>query len=212
MLQLQQLFPHATIHGINKRPWKAMQGQSSLRTTATYYKIFTKKQVQQAKLPHVHFYDATHLQYPDESFDVIYSQVAIPYVKEKHTLIEEIYRVLKPHGKAILNIDNRHENPPDFLAFTCPHWIIYKQNKVISLQDIIKELQIQGFVIQYEERTHEKGTRINLYITKTTQNKKQLKLPLALYELSSFYLGKLNTDKPNWNTYWGYRSVYTYKS
>lgn len=210
LMQLRKLFPNIELHGINKKPWIAMRGSSSLKTTGTHYKIFTPSEVKKVKLPTIHFTDAKKLKFKDKYFDLIYSQVAIQYVDRKDQLLEEVWRVLKPGGKAFLNIDARTENVPDFLDFTTPRFIIYKDNKIYPLKSFIKDINKSGFDIKYktsvEKEKGETKKRINLVITKNIN--KKLNLNLKFDEPSSFNLNVLNEEKNRWSMYWGYRSVY----
>src|SRR3990167_1710614 len=94
LMELAKLFPDIELHGINKKPWAVMRGTSSLKITGTHYKIFTTSEVKKIKLPTIHFANAKKLDFKDNYFDLIYSQVAIQYVDRKDQLIEEVWRVL----------------------------------------------------------------------------------------------------------------------
>jgi ubiquinone/menaquinone biosynthesis C-methylase UbiE len=48
------------------------------------------------------------LQFPGESFDVVYAHGVLQYTADIRTMIGEIRRVLKPKGKAILMVYNRY--------------------------------------------------------------------------------------------------------
>jgi len=45
-------------------------------------------------------------------------------------LLEEVWRILKLDGKALLNIDARSGKIPDFLDFETLRFIIYKNKKI----------------------------------------------------------------------------------
>ena len=51
--------------------------------------------------------DGGHLQFPDQSFDVVYAHGVLQYTNDPAAMIGEIYRVLKPRGEAILMVYNR---------------------------------------------------------------------------------------------------------
>lgn len=52
--------------------------------------------------------DGEHLQFPDQSFDVVYAHGVLQYTNDPAAMIGEIYRVLKPGGEAILMVYNRY--------------------------------------------------------------------------------------------------------
>jgi glycosyltransferase involved in cell wall biosynthesis/ubiquinone/menaquinone biosynthesis C-methylase UbiE len=49
-------------------------------------------------------YDAEALPFPDSSFDVVYSNGVIHHTPNTQSVVDEIYRVLKPGGKAIIMV------------------------------------------------------------------------------------------------------------
>lgn len=91
LMGLRKLFPTIELHGINRKPWAAMKGSSSLKRTATYYDIFTSSELKEVSLPKIYFYDAQELKFPDNYFDLIISQVSIQYVARKDLLLEEVW-------------------------------------------------------------------------------------------------------------------------
>jgi ubiquinone/menaquinone biosynthesis C-methylase UbiE len=48
------------------------------------------------------------MQFPDDSFDVIYAHGVLQYTADAEKMVVEIYRVLKPGGEAILMVYNRN--------------------------------------------------------------------------------------------------------
>jgi len=53
--------------------------------------------------------DMRDLQFPDNYFDFIYTMGTIEHVYDYHVAVREIYRVLKPGGKAIIGVPNRFD-------------------------------------------------------------------------------------------------------
>ena len=51
---------------------------------------------------------ATYLDFPDATFDLIYAYSTLLFIQDIQTAFQEIARVLKPGGKAILDITNTH--------------------------------------------------------------------------------------------------------
>lgn len=210
LMGLRKLFPTIELHGINRKPWAAMKGSSSLKRTATYYGIFTSSKLKEASLPKIYFYDAQELKFPDNYFDLIISQVSIQYVARKDLLLEEVWRTLKLGGKALLNIDGRVGRIPDFLDFETPRFIIYKGEKAYPVKKLVGDLKRKGYAITYSSSTemenNEEKKRVNLIIAKNTP--KNLKLNLQFDDISSFNLNIINEEKDRWPIFYGYRSVY----
>jgi SAM-dependent methyltransferase len=63
-------------------------------------------------MPSLHFYDATRLHFPDESLDFVYSAVTIRFMRDKALFIEEVTRVLRPGGTAVLHISEGNWDYP----------------------------------------------------------------------------------------------------
>ena len=51
--------------------------------------------------------DAEHLQFPDQSFDMVWSWGVIHHSSSMETCLSEIYRVLRPGGRLLLMVYNR---------------------------------------------------------------------------------------------------------
>jgi SAM-dependent methyltransferase len=64
---------------------------------------------------------ATDLKFNDNSFDSVLCTQVLEHVYDHHTMMKEIYRVLKPGGHIILTVPfawELHEEPYDFFRFT----------------------------------------------------------------------------------------------
>jgi ubiquinone/menaquinone biosynthesis C-methylase UbiE len=204
LMELRKKFPDIELHGINKKPWRAMKDEKSLMRTGTFYKIFSRESVKKIQLPKIHFYNAEKLHFEENYFDIVYSQVAIHYIKRKDILFEEIWRVLKPEGEALLHIDSSAKEPkPDFMNTDIPRFIIYKGNEKISTQKYFAQLNSSGHVLALT--THDGYTKLHM----TKNSDKPLVFGLQLDEHSSFDLSLLNAGKEKWeDNFWGYRSVF----
>ncbi len=53
--------------------------------------------------------DIRHLPFPDASFDAIYSMGTVEHFDETEQAISEIYRVLRPGGRAVIGVPNRRD-------------------------------------------------------------------------------------------------------
>jgi ubiquinone/menaquinone biosynthesis C-methylase UbiE len=212
LMQLRKLFPDIELHGINLKPWRAMRGQRSLKATGTGYKIFTRTEISSITLPEIHFYDVSDgLGFKPNHFDVVYSQVAIQYVKDKAKLLEEVWRVLKRHGRAFLHTDSRYGAMPDFMDnHSTPRFIIHGSKGTYPLKNLVAAVRKEGFDIRYSEGSsvNDEGVRTRRYMIRMCKSKPGLKLGLTLDELSSFSICNINREKKETGIYWGYRSVY----
>jgi SAM-dependent methyltransferase len=61
--------------------------------------------------------DMEHLELPPESFDVVYSSLALHYIERLHELMSAVYRSLVPGGRLVFSVEH-----PIFTAPTDPHW------------------------------------------------------------------------------------------
>jgi SAM-dependent methyltransferase len=203
LMELRKLFPQIELYGINKEPWPAMKGQESLRRTGTFYKIFRKDEINAIKLPKIYFYDATKIRFKDNYFDVIYSQTSIPYFERKDKLIEEIYRILKVGGKALLHIDSFENYYPDFMRQDAPRFIIYGKGKLLNLPEFFRKFRKYGIDVELRIQKNAKKTYMEIVKKKNIM----LNLGLKFDETSSFRL--INIVKgAHSDIFWGYRSVY----
>jgi len=92
----------------------------------TIYKRLTKSQVgcdimQSDKNRVDVICPATDLKFDDNSFDSILCTQVLEHVYDHHTMIKEVYRVLKPGGHILLTVPfawEKHEEPYDFFRFT----------------------------------------------------------------------------------------------
>lgn len=103
----------------------------------------------------------------NNSTDLIYSTNAFHFFKHKLGAIEEISRILKINGQAILNVD-RTDNGFWSSKILLPRLRIYKDNKILNLKNILKEKAGNNFRIALK-KVNSYGTGLdsyNLIITK----------------------------------------------
>ncbi len=201
MMELAKLYPYIEIHGINKKPWPAMSGQKSLKVTGTNYNIFTLKEIEKINMPKMHFYSAEKLNFPNNYFDVAISQVAIYQIKRKDLALEEIWRVLKPKGRALLHIDTHISKFSQLRTSETPRFEIERT----SLRGFVKILQNKGYDIHHHTyKENEWGVdkkRVSLILKK---NKPKLDLRLKFEEKKSYDFKRYKTKNIV-----GFKSVYS---
>ena len=63
--------------------------------------------VQQGLLGRFEVADGEHLPFPDNTFDLVYAHGVVQYTPDPRQLVTECHRVLKPGGRAVLQVYNR---------------------------------------------------------------------------------------------------------
>jgi SAM-dependent methyltransferase len=94
--------------------------------------------------------DLRQIAYEDESFDYIYSMGTIEHFKEYRQALEEIYRVLKRGGRAIVGVPNKWDPFLRPLMVTFLYWLNlygYGYEKSFSRRTLERMLRDVGFDI-----------------------------------------------------------------
>lgn len=208
LLDIRTLFPdkRVQLYGVNKKKGKF----ASRKDFITIAKKFELPVPKPELLPRPFFYDAGEgLKFKSNYFDIIMSQVAFHYIGDKAKLIEEFWRVLKPHGKAFLEVDSYKEIYPDFMQTNkeTPRFLIYDGKKLVKLSNYLKKFQKKGFNIKLKRENN--GTAKYLLIEKNMS--KPLKLGLKYEDDLSFDLTTFNSEKEIFGIWWGNRSVFKVK-
>jgi ubiquinone/menaquinone biosynthesis C-methylase UbiE len=90
-----------------------------------------------------------HLPYPDEYFDLIVSQYCIAYIPDKLNLLNEVSRILKKDGKALLHTEFEHMIPgevgedDEFITME-----LYRQNTPVALKDYFAPFSNLEYVLK----------------------------------------------------------------
>lgn len=195
LMELRKLFPDIDLYGINKEPWPAMRGQESLIKTAEHYNIFSKREIGGIFLPEISFENAEKINFPCDYFDLIISHFAVPYIERKDRFLEEAWRTLKKGGSALIHMDIRNCDYPDFMKMNTPRFVIYKENKRLSFRKFMAEKGIhcsENYGITTIEIKKHSSRILNLGLEPDT--------------VSSFDLSEIK--KEHHGGLWGYRSVY----
>jgi len=111
LLELQKLFPKIQTYGINKEKDSLLSSNKELMSTALFFDIFTRETIKDVHMPKLYFMDLSSgkLPFKDNFFDLVVSQATIMFLERKDTLINEVWRTLKPSGVAFLNTSDNFE-------------------------------------------------------------------------------------------------------
>jgi ubiquinone/menaquinone biosynthesis C-methylase UbiE len=114
LMELAWLFRNNEVafYGVDKTQAPPMEKRDDLRQIARFYEIIPETELANFELPEVFFYDATRLHFDEASLDLIYSAVAIRFIENKAAFLEEVCRVLKPGGVALLHMGESNWNYP----------------------------------------------------------------------------------------------------
>jgi SAM-dependent methyltransferase len=211
LLELRALFPEFEYYGINNIKKGNMSARSDFHKNSNKFEL----NLPNKNMPKPFFYDAGKgLHFDSNSLDLIMSQVAFHYVGDKSKLIEEMWRVLKPGGKAFLHIDAvPKDNYPDFMKFNSetPRFVIYDGDRMIKLSNYVERIKKRGYDINFRNASNNNDQRV-LLLTKNTR--KKLDFGLSFDGNSTLYLTQMRgTDsyKTEGGVWWGTRSVYHVK-
>jgi len=114
LMELAWRFRHKNVQffGLNKEAGAPLSSRDDFLQTARQFRIAPEEALTQLRLPDVFFYDATKLHFPDESLELIYSIEKIRSLPRKAEVFEEVCRVLKPGGTALLHLSGDAWNYP----------------------------------------------------------------------------------------------------
>lgn len=208
LLELMKRCPTFDLEGINKKPWSTMRGSESLAANAKRFGVMSDAEFAKLRLPKIHFLDADEMDFPDESFDLIISQLAIPYVVRKDKLLSNVWRMLRPNGQALLNMDASIRKAPDFLPGETPRFIIYKDGVLFPFRDWIAERAAMGFDAKVTMIHRDDGKRSYLALELTKNKSEPFPIDLEFDKRSSFSLRALLKYKRSKSMTWGKRSVF----
>lgn len=198
--------PRMELHGLNKAPWQAMEGGESLRARLVVEGLKTADEAAGLKAPDIRFGDASELPWPDQSMDLVVSQVAIHYVARKDRVLEETWRVLKPGGRAFLHVDTWKKDAPDFLRGDTPRFLVYDGDDLLGLRKALKRAAKAGFELAVDTDASKK--KVETFVLMHKNVDRPLTLGWEFDAASSFDLHRLHTNELKYETYWGYRSVF----
>ena len=100
--------------------------------------------------------DITDIKFPDNNFDVILCYHILEHVKNDYLAIQELYRVLKPKGWAIIqvpydfNIKNTLEDPNIVSAKDKEYYYGHRNHLRRYGRDYIEKLEKVGFKVKID--------------------------------------------------------------
>ncbi len=114
LLELAWRFRHeaVTFFGVDKRQKPPVEKSEDLRALAQLYEIAPEAELAQLNLPELFFYDAAQLHFEDESIDLIYAVIVVRFIERKAEFLEEVARVLRPGGVALLHLGESNWDYP----------------------------------------------------------------------------------------------------
>ena len=114
LLQLAWRFHGRGIHfhGVDIEPKIELSTPERVVMFACEQGIVPEAQASELNPPRFSFYDATTLEFDDECMDFVFSAVTIRFMADKIAFIQEVARVLRPNGQALLHIGESHWSYP----------------------------------------------------------------------------------------------------
>ena len=97
--------------------------------------------------------DITDIQYPDNSFDVIYCSHVLEHVPDDRKGMRELYRVLKPGGWAVLDVPILREKTFEDPSITTPE----QRERVYGQHD-----HVRAYGKDYKDRLEEAGFEVTV--------------------------------------------------
>jgi SAM-dependent methyltransferase len=104
LVELEATFgDRVELHGINKRPWHG--SWATARASVAKLGLMSEDEFDRLARPTLYYHDLDEpLPLPDDSFDLVFSQLSFVYYRRKAEVLEEVNRVLAPGGLAKLDV------------------------------------------------------------------------------------------------------------
>ena len=208
LLELAWLFREKMIrfHGIDKR--LNVENREGLRGVAAHFNIVPEYDLNSFTLPLIYSYDATSMHFEDESMDFVYSAFVLRFIEHKDKFLEEVCRVLRPGGCAVLHIGGANWNYPYGNIIDNRHLTNYLNRFVLKYGDELIPLPIymklfEGNTFNFKFADH---SHCILLIQKAASGK--LNLNLNYNEKLSMPGRKLPLRNRKGEIKGGFRSVY----
>jgi SAM-dependent methyltransferase len=154
--------------GINLERKRPVREAADLAVVAEALELVPPDEIDEFAPPHVHFYDAGTLHYDDETIDLVYSAVMLRFVPDKMRVIEAVGRVLRPGGRAILDLAERGwdypggpATHPRFLTDHPAYLVLHHDLELVPFADYMAFAGGDRFTIRVEP-----GRRCTVDMTK----------------------------------------------
>jgi ubiquinone/menaquinone biosynthesis C-methylase UbiE len=217
LIDLAFLYPHIKLTGVNKNSTHGIKNLQELNKRAKERGLKFKPGQMTVK-----FANATSLPFSDSTFDVITSQVTFLHVENKAKALEEVYRVLKPGGVAIISLGaysiNRkrgHKMPLFYRSLNKklgrdfnPRFIIRSEGKYVPISSFFKNFHNNQIEFWTENFVSESQRGI---LHRVILHKQTAKLDLGLKYLSEESKKLTNLYRSKNPVNWGVIDMYTMK-
>ncbi len=198
----------ARFFGVDRTCEPPVECRADLRALARAHGIASEAELSALELPEIFFYDARALHFADESMDLVYSAVTIRHVQHKAELLEEVARVLRPGGRALLHIGEANWNHPYGRCDAAPRLTPYLNRFLIRFGDELVPLPAYLSLFEGEAFRFRwlPGSRCVLELSKLRRGR--LALGLRLDPELSLPMRELGYANAEGRAKGGFRSVY----
>jgi len=145
-----------TFYAINKEPGHPLSSSADLVPVARQYGLDLDGDGAECALPELFFYDATTLHFPDNSIDLIYLSSVARFIANKAQFIEEVCRVLKPGGVALIQMSKSGWDYPagpargDLIVTPYPSRLVLTYGcELVPLPQYLKQFAKDGFEFEF---------------------------------------------------------------
>jgi|ERR1035437_338676 ubiquinone/menaquinone biosynthesis C-methylase UbiE len=217
LLDLARLYPKIKIVGVNKNSTHGLKNGKELSDRAKGLEL----KLRPNKTPSVCFADAIRLPFRTDSFEIVISQVTFIHIKNKAKAIEEVYRVLKPGGAALISLGaysisrkRGHAMPKFYKSLRRklgrdfnPRFLVMANDTYVPISEFFRKFNRNGVRLHKQNFVSEsqRGTSHWLIIDK---KKKKLNLAISYVPSESKKLTESfrNKNPVNWGVIDVYRS------
>lgn len=147
------------LHGVDKRP--NVISREALLDIARDFDVAPASELSTLELPDIHAYDATSLHFPDESMDFVYSAFVLRFIPRKDLVLQEVCRVLRPGGHAVIHIGGDNWNYPYGQALAAPlltmhmsRFVLRFANELIPIGSYLELFQGGAFRFDFAPSHH----------------------------------------------------------
>jgi hypothetical protein len=147
--------------GINKDRGEPIASREDFREAARQAALASEEELSHLSLPELFFEDATEMHFEDESFDVVYASSVLRFIPEKARFLEEVARVLKPGGVAIIRVGSKGWDYPYGPTTGTPaltsygsRWVLKYGDELIPLEAFLALASTNGVRLELINRPH----------------------------------------------------------